>query len=206
MVSDTADYPVRYDIARDASQSRLTNFPLGIGTLIRSILLIPHFIILYFLGIVAYIIYFIAKFAILFTGTYPAGMYNFVAMYVRWNARASAYLLSLFDKYPPFTGDEDAASPFSFTLVYPATSSRLLNFPFLGLVIRAILLIPHFVILFFLGIAMVTVVFIAQFAILFSGAFPEGMHSFCVGVARWSTRITAYMFGLTDAYPPFSTR
>jgi hypothetical protein len=206
LTSETVDYPVQFDISRDATQSRLTNFPLGIGFFIRSILLIPHFIILYFLGIVAYIVYFIAKFAILFTGRYPEGMYSFVLTYVRWNARNNAYLLSLFDKYPPFHGNEDPATSLSFTTVYPATSSRLLNFPFLGLIIRAILLIPHFIVVAFLAIAMVVVVFVAQFAILFSGAFPEGMHAFCVGVSRWSNRLTAYMFGLTDAYPPFSLK
>ena len=50
------------------------------------------------------------------------------------------------------------------------------------------------------------VVFIAQFAILFSGSFPEGMHTFVVGVGRWSTRVNAYLYALTDKYPPFSTK
>ena len=53
---------------------------------------------------------------------------------------------------------------------------------------------------------MLIVIFIAQFAILFSGSFPAGMHGFCVGVMRWSTRINAYLLGLTDKYPPFSTK
>ena len=206
LTSDAVEYPVRFQIQRDPQQSRLTNFPLGIGLTIRSILLIPHFIIVYFLALVAYLLYFIASFAILFTGTYPRGMYDMVAMYTRWNARNSAYLLSLFDKYPPFSGEEDPEYPLSFMSDYPDKSSRLLNFPFLGWIIRAIILVPHFIVVSFLAFAMAVVVFIAQFAILFTGAFPEGMHSFCVGVSRWSTRVIAYMLGLTDRYPPFSTR
>ncbi len=47
---------------------------------------------------------------------------------------------------------------------------------------------------------------VAQFAILFTGSFPGSMHGFVVGVGRWYNRITAYAFGLTDKYPPFSLR
>jgi hypothetical protein len=200
-------YPVGYDVERPPSQSRLTNFPLGIGLFIRAILLIPQFIVLYFIGLVASILYFIATFAILFTGKYPEGMFSFIAGYVRWNANIGGYLLSLYDKYPPFSGDQQADYPLKVVVDYPATSSRLLNCPlFIGMFIRVILLIPHLVILSFLGIAEFIVVFIAQFAILFSGSFPDGLHSFAVGVSRWSTRLSAYLFGLTDRYPPFSTK
>jgi hypothetical protein len=206
LTSETVDYPVRFDITRDAAQSKLTNFPLGIGYFIRAILLIPHYIVVSLFGIVAYVLYFIATFAILFSGKYPAGMYNLVVAYVRWNARVSAYGSSLFDKYPAFSGDEDPATSLSFTVDYPEQSSKLLNCPLIGVWIKTILLIPHIIVVAFLGIAMFVVIFIAQFAILFSGSFPEGMHSFCVGVSRWSTRLTAYTFGLTDKYPPFSTK
>jgi hypothetical protein len=200
-------YPVGFDVERPGSQSRLTNFPIGIGFFIRGILLIPHFIVLYFLQIVAAILYFIATFAILFTGKYPEGMFNFVAGYVRWNANVNGYLLSFYDKYPPFSTEQQADYPLKLTVAYPAGSSRLLNFPlFIGMFIRVILVIPHLIILAFLGIAEFIVVFIAQFAILFSGSFPDGLHGFVVGVSRWSTRISAYLFGLTDRYPPFSTK
>jgi hypothetical protein len=207
MNGEMAPYPVQFDIARDASQSRLTNFPLGIGTLIRSILLIPHLIILYFLGIVAFVVYFIATFAILFTGNYPQGLLNFFAGYTRWNSNMYGYFASLYDKYPPFSMDQQADYPLKFAVEYPASLSRLLNFPQgIGLFIKFILAIPHLIVLAFLFIAAFVVVFIAQFAILFSGSFPEGMHTFVVGVGRWSTRVNAYLYALTDKYPPFSTK
>ena len=207
MTSDAPDYPVRFDVARPASQSRLTNFPLGIGFFIRAILLIPHFIILYFLQIVATLIYFIATFAILFTGKYPEGMFNFFVGYMRWSANIYGYLLSLLDRYPPFSLDEQPDYPLKFQAAYPERSSRLLNFPlFIGLAVKFILLIPHLIIVWFLYMAAVIVVFVAQFAILFTGSFPEGMHGFVVGVGRWYNRITAYAFGLTDKYPPFSLK
>jgi hypothetical protein len=48
------------------------------------------------------------------------------------------------------------------------------------------------------------VLFIAQFAVLFTGSFPQGMHGFMAGVLRWSARVNAYLYALTDRYPPFS--
>ena len=70
--------------------------------------------------------------------------------------------------------------------------------------IRAILAIPHLVVLYFLGIALGVVVFISWFAALFAGRLPEWAHTFITGVIRWQTRAYAYLFLLTDVYPPFS--
>jgi hypothetical protein len=201
----TADYPIRLEVRRDATQSRLTNFPLGIGMIIRSILLIPHFIILYFLQIVANIVYFIACFAILFSGRYPRGLFNFYVGYMRWNANMTGYLVSAYDKYPPFSMDAQSDYPVTLEVDYPENLNRILNFPlFIGYIIKVILLIPHIIVLAFLALAAMIVLFIAQFAILFTGSFPAGMHGFMVGVGRWSTRVTAYTVALTDKYPPFS--
>jgi len=203
--SSGADYPVRLEVVRPDMQSRITNFPLGIGTFIRFILAIPHLIIIYFLQIVANIVYFIACFGILFTGRYPQGLYNFYVGYMRWNANITGYLVSAYDKYPPFSLDMQPAYPLALSVDYPQELNRILNFPiFIGYLIKAILLIPHYIILMFLVIAAMVVLFIAQFAILFTGSFPEGMHRFMIGVGRWSIRITAYNVALTDKYPPFS--
>jgi uncharacterized protein DUF4389 len=202
-----SDYPVRFDITRDASQNRITNFPLGIGSLIRTILLIPHLIILYLLGIVGAIVYFVACFVILFTGSYPSSLFNFYVGFQRWNSNVYAYLASLYDKYPPFSLEHKEGYPLTLSVDYPARLSRILNLPlYIGLLIKLILVIPHLIILFFLFIAAFVVVFVAQFAILFTGSFPEGMHTFVVGVGRWWMRVNAYVYALTDKYPPFSTR
>ena len=206
LTADMVDYPVRFEIERDATQSRLTNFPLVIGTTIRAILLIPHLIVLYFIQIASAIVYFIATFAILFTGSYPTGLFNFYVGYMRWNANVYGYLFHLYDKYPPFKLDA-TEYPLTLTIEYPATLSRWLNLPlFIGLFIKLILLIPHIIIVAFLYVAALVVIFIALFAILFTGSFPEGMHTFVVGVNRWGTRVNAYAYALTDAYPPFSLK
>src|SRR5664279_4730708 len=84
------------------------------------LLLIPHFIILYFLTIAAGVVTVIAFFSILFTGKYPKSLFDFVVGVFRWNWRVSFYGYSLLgtDKYPPFTL-EKAPYPADFDVVYP---------------------------------------------------------------------------------------
>ena len=72
--------------------------------IIKWFLAIPHYIVLAFLGIAAFICVVIAWFAILFTGRYPKGLFEFVVGVFRWGLRVSAYaFLLITDKYPPFT-------------------------------------------------------------------------------------------------------
>ena len=70
--------------------------------------------------------------------------------------------------------------------------------------VKWLLAIPHYIVLFFLGIASLFVVVFAWFAILFTGRYPRGLFDFVVGVTRWGYRVQAYAFVLvTDRYPPF---
>lgn len=88
---------------------------------------------------------------------------------------------------------------------YPVRSSR--GWAALTiLLIKLVALIPHAVVLIFLGIAQWVVAFIAQFVVAFKGEYPAGMHEFVTGVLRWGTRVASFAFSLTDRYPPFSLR
>ncbi len=72
--------------------------------LVKWFLAIPHYIVLIFLNIAAAVVVIIAWFAILFTGRYPRGMFDFVVGVVRWDLRVSAYaFLLVTDRYPPFS-------------------------------------------------------------------------------------------------------
>ena len=71
-------------------------------------------------------------------------------------------------------------------------------------IFRIILAIPQFVVLIFLGIAGFFVAVVGWFAALVTGELPEFAHTFLGGVIRWEIRVSAYMFLLTDQYPPFS--
>ena len=81
---------------------------------------------------------------------------------------------------------------------FPETRDRLR----VGL--RLILAIPQFIVLFFISIAWVVTAVIGWFAILFTGAYPEGLYRFAVGYLRWSLRLESYVLLMHDKYPPFS--
>jgi len=207
MTTEVSGYPVSYEVLRPDHQSRITNFPLGIGMIIRAVLAIPHLLILYALGIVAYVLVFIAQFAILFTGKFPEGMFNMVVGVQRWGANVYGYMMSLYDDYPPFSTSTQAGYPLTLEVDYPSSSSRILNFPLgIGMIIRIVLLLPNLIVFCLFFIPLYLIILIAPFAILFTGSYPSGMHSFAVGVMRWGQRLSAYCYGLTDKYPPFGTK
>ena len=72
--------------------------------------------------------------------------------------------------------------------------------------IKALIVIPHFIILPFLYIGACFVMLIAWWVVLFTGKYPEGMHKYMVGLLRWAQRICNYIYFMTDKYPPFSMK
>jgi uncharacterized membrane protein len=71
--------------------------------LVKWLLAIPHYFVLLFLGIAAFVVVIVAWFAILFTGRYPRGLFDFVEGVIRWQIRVLAYAIVLTtDRYPPF--------------------------------------------------------------------------------------------------------
>lgn len=203
MAAPSSGYPVRFDVEYPERLSRLLNNPFLFW--IKWILAIPHLIILYILGLLLYIVVIIASFAILFTGKYPRGLFDFAVGIGRWSANVYAYIFLMRDEYPPFSMDT-GAYPVTWEVDYPPSLSRWLNFLLL-VWIKWILLIPHIVILYLLYVLAFIVGIIASFAILFTGNYPKGMFDFVVGVMRWWLRVYSYGFYLfTDAYPPFSIK
>jgi len=96
-------------------------------------------------------------------------------------------------------------NPVKLLFARPERSSRWLALATLLLFIpKGIILIPHFFILYFLGIVSFLVGIIAQIVVLVTGSYPASMHEFMVGVMRWQVRVNAYAFGLVDKYPPFT--
>jgi hypothetical protein len=72
--------------------------------LVKWLLAIPHYIVLAFLWIAVFFVVIVAWFAILFTGRYPRGIFDFVEGVVRWGQRVVAYAFTLVtDRYPPFS-------------------------------------------------------------------------------------------------------
>jgi hypothetical protein len=188
--------------------------------LVKWLLAIPHFIVLFFLAIAYAVVTFIAFWAILFTGRYPRALFDFNVGVLRWSWRVGFYSYSALgtDRYPPFTLDDDPDYPAQLDVEYPAHLSR-------GLVLVKwwLLAIPQYIIVgIFAGGAWATYnaasensawmygggliglfVLFAAIALLFTGRYPRPIFDFVMGMNRWVLRVVAYSTLMTDRYPPF---
>ncbi len=144
-------------------------------------------------------LFFTTLLLILFRQRYPKWWFDFALELNRFSARVGAYFALLTDQYPSTVDEQTVHLEFD----YPDNVERDLN-RWLPLV-KWFLVIPHFIILFFLGIGAFFAIIIAWFAILFTGRYPKGLFDYVVGVGRWGLRVYAYAFLLiTDRYPPFA--
>jgi len=177
--------------------------------LLKWLLGIPHYIVLAFLWIAFVVVWIIALFAILFTGRFPKGLFNFNVGVLRWTWRVGFYSYQALgtDKYPPFTL-QSVDYPADLQVEYPEKLSR-------GLVLVKwwLLAIPQYIITSFFqgggggrsqtpGLVNVLAIFGAV-ALLFTGKYPESIFKLVVGMNRWSYRVCAYAALMTDQYPPF---
>ncbi len=163
---------------------------------------IPHFFLLFFVAIWGGILMFLSWFAVLFTGKYPKSFHEYAVGMIGWSTRVTASLYNLTDEYPAFgfKGDDQAAS-----VVLPAPDKQSRGLLILRTLFSFIyVLIPHGFCLFFRAIWSGVLIFLAWFAVLFAGSYPASWHAFNVGTVRWATRVGAYLYFLTDEYPPFS--
>lgn len=135
---------------------------------------------------------------LLFRKKYPRWWYDWNLQLARFSNRIAVYLALMDDRYP--STDEQQAVRLDFP--YPDAEHDLNR----GLpLIKWLLAIPHYVVLFFLDIGVLVAAVIAWFAIIFTGHYPRSLFDFIEGVIRWHNRVGAYAFLLiTDQYPPFS--
>jgi len=137
---------------------------------------------------------------IVFRQRYPRWWFDFSRELTRFEARVIAYAALLTDRYPSTVEEQSV----HLEIDYPDAEKDLHRWAPLA---KWLLAIPHYIILFFLGIAAFFAVILAWFAILATGRYPRDLFDFVVGVGRWGLRVSAYAFLLvTDRYPPFSLR
>lgn len=203
-------HPVQLSIEHADTYSRglaVLGIPLLDG---RVIALIPVFIVLLVVGIAAFVAALVLQFVVLFTGKYPEGGHTFVSGYLRLAVRASAWVFGLTDRYPGFSTQAAPAggsSPHTVELSIEHAHEYSRGLAFLGCIVfigRLIALVPVLFVLYFLRIAAFIVAWVMQFAVLFTGTYPEGAHRFVCGYLRLSIRNEAWLLGLTDTYPGFS--
>jgi Domain of unknown function (DUF4389) len=133
---------------------------------------------------------------ILFKRKYPRWWFDWNLELTRFLNRIGVYFALMDDEYP--STDEMQAVHLDFP--YPDVSRLEAGLP----LVKWLLAIPHYFVLFFLYIGVFFAVIGAWFAILFTGRYPRGIFDFVEGTIRWSNRVVGYAFTLvTDEYPPF---
>ena len=176
---------------------------LGIFFPLKMLLALPHLFLLYFVQIGAVFAAWFGYWAIAFTGSLPAGIARFVHNYFSWNLRVISYLASWRDEYPAFAMEQPEYP--TRVIVTEPTLNRSRGLAVAGIVffIKAVLLIPHFFVLYFVQIAAAIAGWIAFWIVAFTGTYPDGIFNFTTGTARWYIRATAWLLSITDEYPPF---
>jgi hypothetical protein len=133
---------------------------------------------------------------ILFRRKYPRWWYDFNLELLRFHNRVGVYVALMDDRYP----STDERQSVRLDVPYPDAARLSRGLP----LVKWLLAIPHYVVLFLLYVGAVLAIIGAWFAILFTGRFPRGIFDYLVGVGRWTNRVIAYAFILvTDEYPPF---
>ena len=203
-----AAYPVSLEARLDEPLSRWL-------WLVKWFLAIPHYVVLAFLWLALAVTTVFAWFAILFTGRYPRGIFDFNVGVLRWTWRVGYYALAGIgtDRYPPFSLGAEPDYPATLDVPYPDHLSR-------GLVLVKswLLAIPHLILVaIFTGsvawswigtevewpglIGLLTLV--AGVILLFRNRYPRDLHELIVGLNRWVYRVGAYVLLMRDEYPPF---
>jgi hypothetical protein len=186
-------YPISYEADPVLEgRNRLTTF-------FRYIVAIPWLIVAAIYGIVAQIAAVIAWFAIVFTGRYPEGLYNFNVGYLRMISRVNGFEYLLTDAWPPFGGDEAPDYPVRVGVAPPLDQYSRLKTGF-----RFIVGIPVYILAIVQAIILSVCAFIAWFAILFTGKLPEGLFNPIRSASAYLTRGGGYFLLLTEDWPPFT--
>ena len=179
--------------------------------LVKWLLLIPHFICLVFLLITLVVATIAAFFALLFTGRYPRGLFDWTVGVLRWTWRVSFYGYSALgtDRYPPFTMGEVPDYPARLEIDYPEQQRR--GLPLIG---WWLLGIPQYMISGLLSGGALgwgrygggvdgVLVFVIAILLLFKNRYPRDVFDLLMGCNRWAMRVAAYGLLMTPQYPPF---
>ena len=183
-------YPVSFEADYDPEQSRLK-------TLFRYFIAIPWLLLSYGYGIVAGLFALIAWFALLFTGRYPQGLYDFVTGYIRYSAQMGGFVYLMTDQLPPFgLNEEDYPIRVNFSDPKAKYSRLKVFFRFIIGIPVMLMALVHFVIL-------AVCATLGWFAALFTGKMPEGLYNPIRNANAYLTRTNAYFNYVTEDWPPF---
>ncbi|HEY6887963.1 MAG TPA: DUF4389 domain-containing protein [Solirubrobacter sp.] len=184
------DYPARMEITYPSELNRWL-------PLVKWLLVIPHVFALLFVGIGAFFVAIYGFFAVLITGRWPRGAFEYLVGTARWAYRVAAYLHLMTDAYPPFSLADDPGYPLRLTVDYPPHVARWRP------LVQWLLAIPYLwiagVLYWLTGILTI----VAFFTILFTKRIPRGVFELMVPGMRWNLRGNAYAYFMGERYPPF---
>ena len=185
--ADTGEWSIGLWTTEPAERDRLT-------ALVRILMVIPQYIVLFFVGIAAFVIVVVGWFGALFTGRLPDFAEDFLSGYLRWVVRVEAYLWFLTDEYPPFTLAPAPAYPVQLELP-PATDLNRL-----AVLFRIILVIPAAIVAGVLWTGLGVVSIVSWASIVFTGAMPQSIYEAARVAVRYHTRYAGYFWMLTPEY------
>jgi hypothetical protein len=166
--------------------------------LVKWLLVIPHFFALAFIGIGAFFVWIYAFFAVLITGRYPRGAFDYMEGTFRWVFRVIAYFHLMTDAYPPFSMADDPDYPLRLQIEYPEQVDRWRP------LVQWLLVWPYLIVASVLYWLTGILTFVAFFMILFTKRIPREMFELMMPGLRWNLRGNAYAYFMTTRYPPFT--
>jgi len=168
---------------------------------IKMLMAIPHLIIVSSLQSLAFAAGYVGYWVVAFTGQLPGSFQDFISWWLRWQTRTFGWYTGIKDDYPPF----DVESPgYGIDLDVPRNDDPNHGWAVAGIFfIKFLAAIPHMIVLGILILIAVLIAWIGFIVTAFTGRLPDGIQDFVAGVLRWEARVMAWIYGLTDTYPPF---
>jgi Domain of unknown function (DUF4389) len=185
-------YPVAYSVQHEEEgRNRLTVF-------FRLILAIPWVIFAAIWGLAVFFTLIASWFALLFTGRYPEGLYEFHSNFLRFMARVHGWTYLLVDEFPPFNGSPDDAYP-----VRVAIAPALDSYSRAKVFFRLILMIPVYILAYIMSIIVELVAIVAWFVLVFVAKLPEGLYKPMRAANAYLVKAGSFYLLLTEDFPPF---
>ena len=195
--------PIEVTVTPERELSRLWGIPV-FGIFVRWILAIPHFVVLWLLGLGFYVWVFLGWIPILVNGRVPGIAVKLLTEYIQRGARVGGYVAFLMPGgYPPL--EPGAPLPIDVRFNFESLEvNRLWGIPVFGWFVRVLILVPHLIVLGFAAILVCLSEIVLWIPILLFGRYPGWAASLYGGIIRYGVRVGAYMLLLPVPYPPFS--